>query len=106
MFRKTIAFAAVAAAVTVSFALAAAGLAATADRRPGAKAGGNPFGEPRKAFSNVLTLQGFGLLAFGAGMASCGVRYQALAAIAVGAAAVAVGFAAKALFGGRTRGRR
>lgn len=106
MFRITIAFAAVAAALTVSFALAAAGLAATADRRPGAKAGGNPFGEPRKAFSNVLTLEGFGLLAFGAGMASCGVRYQALAAIAVGAAAVAVGFAAKALFGGRTRGRR
>lgn len=106
MFRITIAFAAVAAAVTVSFALAAAGLAATADRRPGAKAGGNPFGEPRKAFSNVLTLEGFGLLAFGAGMASCGVRYRALAAIAVGAAAVAVGFAAKALFGGRTRGRR
>ena len=106
MFRITIAFAAVAAAVTVSFALAAAGLAATADRRPGAKAGGNPFGEPRKAFSNVLTLEGFGLLAFGAGMASCGVRYQALAAIAVGAAAVAVGFAAKALSGGRTRGRR
>ena len=106
MFRITIAFAAVAAAVTVSFALAAAGLAATADRRPGAKAGGNPFGEPRKAFSNVLTLEGFGLLAFGAGMASCGVRYQALAAIAVGAAAVAVGLAAKALFGGRTRGRR
>ena len=106
MFRITIAFAAVAAAVTVSFALAAAGLAATADRRPGAKAGGNPFGEPRKAFSNVLTLEGFGLLAFGAGMASCGVRYQALAAIAVGAAAVAVGFAAKALFGGRIRGRR
>lgn len=106
MFRITIAFAAVAAAVTVSFALAAAGLAATADRRPGAKAGGNPFGEPRKAFSNVLTLEGFGLLAFGAGMASCGVRYQALAAIAVGAAAVAVGFAAKALFGGRTRSRR
>lgn len=106
MFRITIAFAAVAAAVTVSFALAAAGLAATADRRPGAKAGGNPFGEPRKAFSNVLTLEGFGLLAFGAGMASCGVRYQALAAIAVGAAAVAVGFAAKALFGDRTRGRR
>ena len=106
MFRITIAFAAVAAAVTVSFALAAAGLAATADRRPGAKAGGNPFGEPRKAFSNVLTLEGFGLLAFGAGMASCGVRHQALAAIAVGAAAVAVGLAAKALFGGRTRGRR
>lgn len=106
MFRITIAFAAVAAAVTVSFALAAAGLAATADRRPGAKTGGNPFGEPRKAFSNVLTLEGFGLLAFGAGMASCGVRYQALAAIAVGAAAVAVGFAAKALFGDRTRGRR
>lgn len=106
MFRITIAFAAVAAAVTVSFALAAAGLAATADRRPGAKAGGNPFGEPRRAFSNVLTLEGFGLLAFGAGMASCGVRYQALAAIAVGAAAVVVGFAAKALFGGRTRGRR
>ena len=106
MFRITIAFAAVAAAVTVSFALAAAGLAATADRRQGAKAGGNPFGEPRRAFSNVLTLEGFGLLAFGAGMASCGVRYQALAAIAVGAAAVAVGFAAKALFGGRTRGRR
>ena len=106
MFRITIAFAAVAAAVTVSFALAAAGLAATADRRPGAKAGGNPFGEPRKAFSNVLTLEGFGLLAFGAGMASCGVRYQALAAIAVGAAAVAVGLAAKALFGGRARGRR
>lgn len=48
MFRITIAFAAVAAAVTVSFALAAAGLAATADRRPGAKTGGNPFGEPRR----------------------------------------------------------
>lgn len=106
MFRITIAFAAVAAAVTVSFALAAAGLAAIADRRSGAKAGGNPFREPRKAFSSVLTLEGFGLLAFGAGMASCGVRYQALAAIAVGVAAVGAGFAAKALFGGRTRGRR
>lgn len=106
MFRITIAFAAVAAAVTVSFALAAAGLAAAVARRQGAKAGGSPFGEPRKAFSSVLALEGFGLLALGAGMASCGVRYQALAAIAVGAAAVAVGFAAKALFGGRTRGRR
>ena len=76
---------------------------------PGGKArkpGGNLFGEPRKAFANVLTLEGFGLLAFGAGMASCGVRYQALAAIAVGVAAVGAGFAAKALFGGRTRGRR
>ena len=105
MFRITIAFAAVAAAVTVSFALAAAGLASIADRRSGAKAGGNPFSEPRKAFSSVLTLEGFGLLAFGAGMASCGVRYQALAAIAVGVAAVGAGFAAKALFGDRTRGR-
>lgn len=106
MFRITIAFAAVAAAVTVSFALAAAALAAIAGRRSGAKAGGNPFGEPRKAFSSVLTLEGFGLLAFGAGMASCGVRYQALAAIAVGVVAVGAGFAAKALFDGRTRGRR
>ncbi len=106
MFRITIAFAAVAAAVTVSFALAAAGVAAAVARRQGAKAGGNLFGEPRKAFANVLTLEGFGLLAFGAGMASCGVRYQALAAIAVGVAAVGAGFAAKALFGGRTRGRR
>lgn len=105
MFRITIAFAAVAAAVTVSFALAAAGLAAIADRRLDAKAGGNPFGEPRKAFLSVLTLEGFGLLAFGAGMASCGVRYQALAAIAVGVVAVGAGFAAKALFGDRTRGR-
>ena len=105
MFRITIAFAAAATAVTVSFALAAAGVAAVA-RRQGAKAGGNLFGEPRKAFANVLTLEGFGLLAFGAGMASCGVRYQALAAIAVGVAAVGAGFAAKALFGGRTRGRR
>ena len=106
MFRITIAFAAAATAVTVSFALAAAGVAAAVARRQGAKAGGNPFSEPRKAFSSVLTLEGFGLLAFGAGMASCGVRYQALAAIAVGVAAVGAGFAAKALFGGRTRGRR
>ena len=106
MFRITIAFAAVATAVTVSFALAAAGVAAAVAPRPRAKAGGNLFGEPRKAFSSVLTLEGFGLLAFGAGMASCGVRYQALAAIAVGVAAVGAGFAAKALFGGRTRGRR
>lgn len=106
MFRITIAFAAAAAAVTVSFALAAAGVASAVARRQGAKAGGNLFGEPRKAFSSVLTLEGFGLLAFGAGMASCGVRYQALAAIAVGVAAVGAGFAAKALFGGRTRGRR
>lgn len=105
MVRIMIAFAAIAAAVTVSSALAAAGLAAAA-RRQGEKAGGSPFGEPRKAFSSVLTLEGFGLLAFGAGMASCGVRYQALAAIAVGVAAVGAGFAAKALFGGRTRGRR
>ena len=106
MFRITIVFAAIAAAVTVLSALAAAGLAAAAARRQGAKAGGNPFGEPRNAFANVLTLEGIGLLAFGAGMASCGVRYQAFAAIAVGAAAVAAGFAAKALFGSRTCGRR
>lgn len=106
MVRITIAFAAIAAAATVSSALAAAGLATAVARRQGAKAGGSLFGEPRKAFANVLTLEGFGLLAFGAGMASCGVRYQALAAIAVGAAAVGAGFAAKALFDGRTRGRR
>lgn len=106
MFRITIAFAAVAAAVTVSCAFAAAGIATAVARRQGAKAGGNLLGEPRKAFSSVLTLEGFGLLAFGAGMASCGVRYQALAAIAVGVVAVGAGFAAKALFGGRTRGRR
>ena len=106
MFRITIAFAAVAAAVTVSSALAAAGLATVVARRQGAKAGGGLLGDPRKAFASVLMLEGFGLLAFGAGMASCGVRYQALAAIAVGVAAVGAGFAAKALFGGRTRGRR
>lgn len=106
MVRITIAFAAIAAAAIISSALAAAGLAAAVARRQGAKAGGGPFGEPRKAFANVLTLEGFGLLAFGAGTASCGVRYQALAAIAVGAAAVGAGFAAKALFDGRTRGRR
>lgn len=104
MVRITIAFAAIAAAVTVSSALAAAGLAAAA-RRQGEKAGGSPFGGPRKAFASVLTLEGFGLLAFGAGMASCGVRYQALAAIAVGVAAVGAGFAATALFADRTRGR-
>lgn len=106
MVRITIAFAAIAAAAIISSALAAAGLATAVARRQGAKAGGSPFGEPRKAFANVLTLEGFGLLAFGAGTASCGVRYQALAAIAVGVAAVGAGFAAKALFGGRTRGRR
>lgn len=106
MVRITIAFAAIAAAAIISSALVAAGLATAVARRQGAKAGGSPFGEPRKAFANVLTLEGFGLLAFGAGMASCGVRYQALAAIAVGAAAVGAGFAAKALFDGRTRGRR
>lgn len=106
MVRITIAFAAIAAAVTVSSAIAAAGLAAAVARRQGANAGENPFGGPRKAFASVLTLEGFGLLAFGAGMASCGVRYQALAAIAVGVAAVGAGFAATALFGGRTRGRR
>lgn len=103
MVRITIAFAA---AAIISSALAAAGLASAVARRQGAKAGGNLFGEPRKAFANVLTLEGFGLLAFGAGMASCGVRYQALAAIAVGVVAVGAGFAAKALFDGRTRGRR
>lgn len=106
MVRITIAFAAAAAAAIISSALAAAGLASAVARRQGAKAGGNLFGEPRKAFANVLTLEGFGLLAFGAGMASCGVRYQALAAIAVGVVAVGAGFAAKALFDGRTRGRR
>lgn len=106
MVRITIAFAAIAAAAIISSALAAAGLATAVARRQGAKAGGSPFGEPRKAFANVLTLEGFGLLAFGVGTASCGVRYQALAAIAVGAAAVGAGFAAKALFDGRTRGRR
>lgn len=106
MVRITIAFAAIAAAVMVSSALAAAGLATAVARRQGAKAGGSLFGEPRKAFANVLTLEGFGLLAFGAGTASCGVRYQALAAIAVGVAAVGAGLAAKALFDGRTRGRR
>ena len=106
MVRITIAFAAIAAAAIISSALAAAGLATAVARRQGAKAGGSPFGEPRKAFANVLTLEGFGLLAFGAGTASCGVRYQALAAIAVGVAAVGAGFAAKALFDGRTRGRR
>ena len=105
MVRITIAFAAITAAVTVSCALVAAGIATAVARRQGANARENPFGEPRKAFANVLTLEGFGLLAFGAGMASCGVRYQALAAIAVGVAAVGAGFAAKALFGGRTRGR-
>lgn len=106
MVRITIAFAAAAAAAIISCALAAAGIAAAVARRQGAKAGESPFGEPRKAFANALTLEGFGLLAFGAGMASCGVRYQALAAIAVGAAAVGAGFAAKAFFDGRTRGRR
>lgn len=106
MVRITIAFAAIAAAAIISSALAAAGLATAVARRQGAKAGGSPFGEPRKAFANVLTLEGFGLLAFGAGTASCGVRYQALAAIAVGVVAVGAGFAAKALFDGRTRGRR
>ena len=106
MVRITIAFAAIAAAVTVSCALVAAGIATAVARRQGANARENPFGEPRKAFANVLTLEGFGLLAFGAGTASCGVRYQALAAIAVGVVAVGAGFAAKALFDGRTRGRR
>lgn len=105
MVRITIAFAAITAAVTVSCALVAAGIATAVARRQGANAGGSLFGGPRKAFASVLTLEGFGLLAFGAGMASCGVRYQAFAAIAVGVAAVGAGFAAKALFGDRTRGR-